>query len=559
MAQSYGFESAAFKAAIEAVNKHRAEIKKKPGVVGVRAGYRVVDQWVTTIPAIVVSVDKKKLPSELGPDDKIPTQLDGIPTDVTTASAKETKPATPAGDLLGDLTGPLDDVRVDENAPFDDPAADAINQTKYEKLFPGDPSRPSRFPNAASPGDINVLCHAGPDAGWAVLSQFLKETKKSLLVAMYDFKAAYILQGVVSAINAVQNGQLDLIIDPDLTDEEDAAMATLATLTNFHSTLASVNNKTGVFASAYHPKVAVRDSKAFWLSSGNWSPSSQPEQNPFSKSPRPVGMLKSKNREYHIVIEHPQMAEEMALYINHDIDLSRQFPAAKPPGPGTDQDVLIPAEAFDALFVKDDFTEAAPLQFFEPKSITLKGSNGDFAQPLFTQENYIERIIDLVRSATDKIYLQFQYVRYRDNSPPEFKELIGLLKKKIDDKMDVRVIIGHRDARRDLENLVGIELDISKFKVQMNCHNKGLLVDDKFVVVGSQNWSGDGTVRNRDASVMFSSTEVFKYYEGIFLHDWNGLAEKKIRESAIPVQVVNADQVTPSGMIRMSWSDAFDD
>ncbi len=175
MTQLYGFESAAFRAAQEVAKKYRDELRKKPGVIAVRAGYRIVNQWVTTTPAIVVSVDRKKLPSDLPEKDKIPSQLDGIPTDVTTASAKEIQAAkrNGAGDSLAtNVSDVLEDVRIDENADLATFSGDAFHKTKYKKLS-NDKNRPRRFPNENNKEDVNVLCPPGPDAGWAVSSQFL--------------------------------------------------------------------------------------------------------------------------------------------------------------------------------------------------------------------------------------------------------------------------------------------------------------------------------------------------------------------------------------------------
>ncbi len=41
------------------------------------------------------------------------------------------------------------------------------------------------------------------------------------------------------------------------------------------------------------------------------------------------------------------------------------------------------------------------------------------------------------------------------------------------------------------------------------------------VLVSSQNWSGDGFLRNRDAGLIVEDAEIAGYYEAIFLDDWN--------------------------------------
>ena len=55
-------------------------------------------------------------------------------------------------------------------------------------------------------------------------------------------------------------------------------------------------------------------------------------------------------------------------------------------------------------------------------------------------------------------------------------------------------------------------------------HNKGFVVDHQTVVVSSQNWSGDGALRNRDAGLIVQSAQVAQYFEPVFLEDWDNLA-----------------------------------
>lgn len=600
MALLYGFESTAFHAAVAAAKKYREELIKKPGVVGVRAGYRVVNQWVTTTPAVVVSVNRKKLPSELSEADRVPSHLDGVPTDLAPASAKEIRAAekkardeaskgeateAPADGAAHAVTEPgiFDDVTLDESAPLVGKSAETLAADTAEGTLYKRPTGLTLEKVPAAPGEVlDVFCHAGPDASWPTLSKFLGATKGRLNVAMYDFKAQHILQ----ALRKAKPGRLEIIIDPGLGPEETAAINQLQEdpdiKDGFDLVLASVSNKKGkegVFASAYHTKVAVRDSEAMWLSSGNWSASSQPNVDPFDPSTPATGLHKRSNREYHVVIPHPGLSQTMEKYIAWDREQSLKHPThTLKSGGGNDEqgaaddasslaaavrntrpDLLIPRAAYDAFFAESAAgADEPPPRFFEPEWIQLRQEAGDYTLPLLTQDNYIEEMTRLVAGAKEKLYLQFQYIRLRGDTPVRFREVLLMLKKKIDEKLDVRVIIGHNDVRRDLENLVGVELDISRFKVQVNCHNKTLLADDRYVVVGSHNWSGDGTTRNRDASLLFQSEAVYDYYERIFLHDWSRLAAQNINEGLVPVPV-EADAPTPDDMIRLNWFDVFDE
>ena len=66
--------------------------------------------------------------------------------------------------------------------------------------------------------------------------------------------------------------------------------------------------------------------------------------------------------------------------------------------------------------------------------------------------------------------------------------------------------------------LPGVEVD----------NAKGIIVDSARVLLGSHNWSYDGVVLNRDASLLFYDAEIAKYLEGIFIYDWENWSKTKV-------------------------------
>ncbi len=96
---------------------------------------------------------------------------------------------------------------------------------------------------------------------------------------------------------------------------------------------------------------------------------------------------------------------------------------------------------------------------------------------------------------------------------------------------------------------------MNDFKVQRNCHTKGIVVDRKKVLLGSQNWSNDGVSVNRDASLLFDDEELAAYFAEIFDHDWDNLADQDIGREPVPIESALAYEVTPPGKVRLSWKD----
>lgn len=62
--------------------KHEKEILAKKNVVGVGIGYKEVGGQKTDQPSLVVMVKKKVPPSELTSEDLIPSEIEGVVTDV---------------------------------------------------------------------------------------------------------------------------------------------------------------------------------------------------------------------------------------------------------------------------------------------------------------------------------------------------------------------------------------------------------------------------------------------------------------------------------------------
>jgi len=122
----------------------------------------------------------------------------------------------------------------------------------------------------------------------------------------------------------------------------------------------------------------------------------------------------------------------------------------------------------------------------------------------------------------------------------------------------VRIILRDiGDTRPMLEALKTNGFDMSHVRLQKSCHNKGIIVDGEVVLLGSHNWSGDGTVYNRDASLIFHNRDVAQYFQTIFLYDWDNLARQKASaESAMPRLALSGEE-PPEGSFRIPLESYF--
>lgn len=542
-----------FEPVMKALRPARQQLTKIRDVVAIRPGYKYPANG-SPVPAIVVAVTPGTKPVQA---DALETQF-AVPFTVAEATVEE-------------------QLAADEKQPVSFGLPGGTMVSAFEKMLDGDEPLPFLPPKTGSyeePNPANLplvaqkmtmtIC-VSPEAGWSELETFIGETTSTLTVAMYQFTAPHIFDAIEAAVTPAGR-KLELILHPvperpaksgvkahDLDEEEDVIPPLEEKMKERFgqtwATLVSKKNPNGLFASAYHIKVAVRDSTTFWLSSGNWQSSNQPNVHPFADHPDklPPQFQRRYNRDYHAIIENEKLAQIFESYIKRDFDLS----AAQ-----ADQTVSFSAPD---LFVPETEEEpvdfAAPPKLFKPLRLDREVS----VQPLLTPDNYAENVIPLIKSAKESVWFQNQYINFRgtDDDFPDFKLLIGALKQKIDDGLEVRIICRDMMKQESLDVLVALGFPKEVFRFQPACHNKTIIVDGKTVVFGSHNWSNEGVKTNRDASLIFADQEIAAYLAQVYDYDWTMLA------TAHPTQarprVAKDGEETPQGFSRVPFSAVFED
>jgi phosphatidylserine/phosphatidylglycerophosphate/cardiolipin synthase-like enzyme len=278
-----------------------------------------------------------------------------------------------------------------------------------------------------------------------------------------------------------------------------------------------------IFPTAYHIKVAVRDSKSVWLSSGNWNNSNQPDMDPINNpQPGDQALARKSDRDWHVVMDNEDLAAQYEMYLKHDNDVAQSM---APGGPGT-----FAVEAPEMMPPFELEAEPVMFQFHAPLVLTYAPAT---ITPLLTPDKgvYQGAMLELINSAQQKLYIQLQYIHPSDkDEDAAFTQLVDAVAQKIQDGVDVRIICSQFQVSNNwLDRLQSAGIDLDHVKIQNGVHNKGFVVDSKRVALGSQNWSGDGVLRNRDASVLIDNAQAAAYYEQIFLHDWDNVARQSVK------------------------------
>jgi hypothetical protein len=502
-----------------AVEHVRQRVSDRSSVLAVREGYRFRNGWITKEKAVVVLVKgrgaKESAVAEL------PAELGGQAVEVRVA-------------------GPWDYLEAQQALE----ALEGVPATSYKK--------PEDFKLEMVDEEMSVVCNVGPDSGWPALEEFLGETRKGLTIGMYELTAPHIIAAVKEAVEDDPR-KLTLVLHKgesigsgtkvnDVPEAETVKKYKRSLKERFKFEWASVG-KNRQFASSYHIKVVVRDREAFWISSGSHQSSNQPAEIDHST----WELLQKYNREWHAVVESPELAEQFEKYLQYDYKNARR---------DADEEARPLPEMFFFVAEPPAIERARPTgrpKYFRAKKFEKRIK----VMPLLTPDNYQPEILKLIKSAKESILFQNQTLNVLadDKNDPRFEALLDALLEKQEKGLDVKIIMrGEFDVSGPLERLQERGFDMDRVRLQDRCHNKGIIVDGKVALVSSMNWSNQGVLVNRDAGLLFYDREIAEYYREVFDFDWKNLTRQSVDEAR---EIVLADEAreAPAHMERMSWEE----
>jgi hypothetical protein len=543
---------ATFELVKAAIAVHGEELASYPGVLKVQPGYAFEHGEMTGEPAVEVLVDRKTGLATLHARDVVPKRLGKVRVDVRQATIEEKlalfgrpAPEADADEALGTVVGLARGTGVvDPRSPIEQESAGAIEAERVDYEPPG-------FGMEAVDEDMEVICHASPDAGWSQLAGFLKGTAKHLSATIYEFEAKHVRNAILKACG--HDGRLDFVMQfknaRNSWDNGDAAQDLkdgLGAQMDFAwAAVAQTRAVTeGWFPTAYHIKVIVKDHRHLWLSSGNWKDSNQPEEDPFDP---PAGFseaafLREHNREWHVIADCAKLAKQFEAFVQFDLAAAKQVQS-----PGTQietepPDVLVPV-------VAEAEPEVEP-QFFPP----LKLKRHLRVVPLVSPDNFVEAVTELVAKAKRRLYIQNQYLKPTNSERwRRLNELVRDFSNR-DDDFDFKLIIRDLNFQDSIRMMREFGFDLRNVRILKGTHTKGILVDDVGIVVGSHNWSGQGFMENRDASLIFDDKDVIQYYERLFRFDWSRSRKPRLNAPEAEPLLVRSGDPTPPGMRRLSLS-----
>ena len=264
-----------------------------------------------------------------------------------------------------------------------------------------------------------------------------------------------------------------------------------------------------------HGKYLIIDNKTVIVESCNWAKTGVPIDPTFG------------NREWGILVKNEIIAD---YFLN--VFLDDWNPERCDSYSFDEVDLSVPSGFFvDKTIYKGTYE----LEF---KSITY---NGNFtATPVFSPDTSEIAICDLIESANNTIYIEQLYVYkdWKNNVSPLIKRLIN----KSNQGLEIKVILNFNpfyEASNEKCNLTkqlleehGIEVKFlyTNWSYFTNTHNKGMIVDNRSVLISSINWNENSFTRNREAGIIIENEEIAGYYAEVFLYDW-ALSQPKPKDA----------------------------
>ena len=372
----------------------------------------------------------------------------------------------------------------------------------------------SDFPYVKIPFKGEIKTFVSPDCSYQTIIQELQMANESIYLNIYEFTNSYLCDELVKALK--RNVSVNVFVEGapigGIADEEKFILSKIVAYGGKVRFIVN-DNENDVYARYIfdHGKYLVIDNETTIVESCNWAKTGIPIDPTFG------------NREWGIVVK----SKEVASYFL-DIFLDDWDPKHCDSYSFEEMGLSIPPDFF--------FDEYVYGGTYKPQ-YNSKTFFGNFsAIPVFSPDTSKTAICDLIESANESIYIEQLYI-YR-NWSEQINPFVKRLINKSMQGVDVKVIMNYNPAYDETNekcNLTkqyfeefGIEVKFvyTNWSYFTNVHNKGMIVDNKSVLISSINWNENSVMQNREAGIIIESEEVAHYYVDVFFYDWNLMESK---------------------------------
>lgn len=353
-----------------------------------------------------------------------------------------------------------------------------------------------------------VKTFVSPDSSFNVIVSEIQNATRTIHLNMYKFTNVFLCDELIKAL--IRNVSVNILLDGNpaggISLEEKYLISRISNYGGkIHFMKGNSSNHVFKRYSFNHAKYMVVDNLTVIVMSCNFGEFGVPKNPCFG------------NREWGVVIENETVADCFLSVFCDDWSISRCDIL-----PLENMGFVVPSSFY--FFWKNYDGLYKPC--FESDVFV-----GNFTVlPVVSPDNSYDAVYNLICSANETIYVQQLYIyrNWSENVNPLVECLVNRSKKGV----DVRVIINYNPFYTDTnekcnetiwylrENNVKVKYVYSNWSVFSNVHNKGVIVDNRSVLVSSINWNKNSFMRNREAGVIIYDEQVARYFSDVFFYDW---------------------------------------
>ena len=175
-----------------------------------------------------------------------------------------------------------------------------------------------------------------------------------------------------------------------------------------------------------------------------------------------------------------------------------------------------------AKIYKTEFEQMFNGKFHSAKVSTTNNKSGNIQIYFSPQDKSIcNAVLPIIENAKSYIYIPIFVIT-------ENRVVEALIKAK-QRGVDVRLISDALNAMNQYSKIKilrtnGVPVKIENYAGKM--HSKTMIVDDKFLIIGSMNFSKSGETKNDENTIVLENADAAKYLKRFFLYQWDKIPDK---------------------------------
>ena len=181
-----------------------------------------------------------------------------------------------------------------------------------------------------------------------------------------------------------------------------------------------------------------------------------------------------------------------------------------------------------AKIYTDEFNQMYEGNFHKDK-VSKESKNENNMKIYFSPQDkcITNAIIPIIKKSKNYIYLPSFVITHKEL----VQELINAKNRGVDIKVIVDALsASNKNSKHELLRQAGILVKTENYAGKM--HSKSIIVDDKYLIIGSMNFSNSGENKNDENCIILTNAEATKFYKNFFLYQWNKIPNKWLKYNA---------------------------